>query len=539
MPVLHRFLPKSLAGRHLLLLGLTFAAFQLAMAYILLFFWGTAQIKMSLDASAMHFAQTYGVLSTMQPQERLSETSVLTARRITFRVVTSIPEYTETKNAPAEFFQDRILTLLTLFRKGYEFTYYAQGSDKDAFPPKPRHRFWEAENFDDFKREAPLIATVGDAGWSLKFSPFRKGTPLFSADVQLTAFAALPFYDGTWFTAEFGSNLYNDIDITAYVLVYLAQFFLLLALVWLEIRMLLKPIKKMERDAARIDLDNPEVFPVPEHGPQEILSLAGALRDLTQRLSNQVRQKILTLAGLSHDLKTPIARMRLEVSRLEEEHPEIMKESFLGSSLDQLELISGSVISFARSGTSDETAMNINLPGMIVSVADELDPDGAHIKIMQADQAVLPLLPQSIRRCLMNIVRNALEYSVTGDSECGAGSEGGDSTYEAALLECAQKNEVHIYGKDTPEKYVILVRDFGSGIPEAMMGRIFEPFFRGEAENGAPFRKGSGLGLFIARNLAEANHADITLQNMHPGLLVSLSINKKPSAATEAETGPN
>ena len=99
-----KFLPQSMTARHLLSLGIMFFCLQIVLAYGLLFFWSSSQIKISLDSSAMHFAQAYGVLSTLKPEERFSETEILTARRIHFKIVDRIPQLETDDSEESRFF---------------------------------------------------------------------------------------------------------------------------------------------------------------------------------------------------------------------------------------------------------------------------------------------------------------------------------------------------------------------------------------------------------------------------------------------------
>ena len=522
-----KFLPQSMTARHLFSLGIMFFCLQIVLAYGLLFFWSNSQIKISLDSSAMHFAQAYGVLCTLKPEERFLETEILTARRIHFKIVDRIPQLEAENSEESRFFYDRILTILTLFRKGYGFTYLGDASRKDSFPPFPRHAFWEAETLPEFKRQAPLLVAVKNVGWRLEFSLENPWTPLVSSNITLDAVAALPFYDGTWFVGEFGGNLYNNLDLTFILVSFGVQFLILMVFVWIELRMLLSPLRRMEKAAARINLDNPEIFPIPERGYSEIKSLATSIRDLTRRLSEQIQHRLITLAGLSHDLRNPISRMLAEVAHLEHEHPDIMQESFLTSSLQELQSITDSVLDYARGGINDEKKMEISLSHLIYTVAENFLDSGADVQVLSTDDCFMSLYPKSIQRCLQNIVQNAVDYGTQENFECPEGSP-------HSSKEGVSSSTVTICGKNMPDCYKIEVRDFGPGIPEEELEHVFEPFVRLGCNSSNSRKNGTGIGLSIARNLAQANNATIMMTNKKTGLLVTLHIMKSRSLSGTA-----
>ena len=161
--------------------------------------------------------------------------------------------------------------------------------------------------------------------------------------------------------------------------------------------------------------------------------------------------------------------------------------------------------------------MKISLPSLLYSLSEDFEDGGHAVRTVRADPCRIVLYPQSLRRCLQNLIQNALDYAKNSD-------------------ECFEHEncEVQLEGVEEEDHYVILVRDFGEGMSEEDLVRVFEPFVRLEHSRS---RKtgGTGLGLSIARNLARLNNADITLSNAHPGLLATVRISKAGCLAGSAK----
>lgn len=263
-----------------------------------------------------------------------------------------------------------------------------------------------------------------------------------------------------------------------------------LALSLLGITRATRPLARLSRAAHQLgdDLDTP---PLKETGPREVAATARAFNRMQGRIREQVDERDRLFAAISHDLKTPITRLRLRAEMLENG---AQREAFIAS-LDELsELVKGALASVQGLDLHEvpepvcleqliqDHANAINLSTHRVSLAGTLKP--------------LQAKPLAIKRCLTNLLDNAVFYGqhATVTLKEGAG-------------------EVHIE-----------IRDSGPGIPSDQLERVFSPFVRLEASRSRN-TGGSGLGLCIARHIARAHGGDIRLANaLSGGLVVTLSL---------------
>ncbi len=497
-------LPRTLARRHILILGVLFFAIQLVCLGWMLYYLVRVQVDVNLNNKAYLFSSTYAFLSTLAPEQRTAYAERLTNARIHFYLSEKKPEVEPGEPETGSLFRMRILYTLATQYKGIDFA-YEDVPWPDYAPPEERRFSWDSGTFDEFQENIPLLASV-----SRQHTPFRilwgKRSPNKTESLDIAAVAALPFSDGMWLVAHIHDNEYTAVDATVFALSLLTQFLVLMLVVTLEIRYLVRPLKKLQQDAARINLDSPLEFQVPKNSYEEIKSLAMSIRELTARLSEQIRQRGMTLTSLSHDLRSPVCRMRMQMEKMEKAG--VKEVQVLNRSMDELQELMDSVLSFARSGKTSEEAVPISLPSLLFSLSEDFEDGGYAVKTLRAAPCHILLYPQAMRRCLQNLVQNALDYAKNNDECC---------EYDGC--------EVQIEGTDEGEYYVVRIRDFGSGMPEAELARVFEPFVRLESSRN---RKtgGTGLGLSIARNLAHLNNADIALCNAAPGLLAMVRISK-------------
>lgn len=504
---------RTLARRHVLILGVLFFLIQIICLVWLLYYLVRVQVDVNLNNKAYLFSSAYAVLSLLPPEERAAHADRLTNARVYFYLSDSQPEVEAGEVETDRLFRLRILYTLATQYKGIDFAY--DNVPWDGYTsPEEKGFSWNSGTFDEFQENIPLIASV-----SHRHTPFRllwgKRSPDKAESLDIAAVAALPFSDGRWLVANIHDNAYTAVDVTVFVISLLAQFLVLMLVVTLEIRYLVRPLKKLQQDAARINLDSPVEFHVPENSYEEIKGLATSIRELTVRLSEQIRQRSMTLTCLSHDLRSPVCRMRMQLERMEKDG--IREVQVLNRSMDELQELMDFVLSYARSGRAGENAAKISLPSLLYSLSEDFEDGGHAVRTLRADPCGIVLYPQSMRRCLQNLIQNALDYAKNSD-EC--------FEYENC--------EVQLEGVEEEDHYVIFVRDFGEGMSEEDLVRVFEPFVRLEHSRN---RKtgGTGLGLSIARNLARLNNADITLSNAHPGLLATVRISKAGCLAGSAK----
>ncbi|WP_404377985.1 ATP-binding protein [Vreelandella aquamarina] len=268
-----------------------------------------------------------------------------------------------------------------------------------------------------------------------------------------------------------------------------------LALSLLGISSVTRPLARLSRAARQLgdDLDSP---PLKESGPKEVAATAVAFNRMQRRIREQVEERERLFSAISHDLKTPITRMRLRAEMLDDP---LQRERFCAS-LDELsELVKGALASVKGLDLHEEPQPT-DLNALATELAEALRLQGGDVQV-EGQVALLTVKPLAMKRCLANLLENAVFYG-----QCA----------RVTLEEQAGMVRLHIH-------------DSGPGIPQEQLGRVFSPFVRLEASR-SRHTGGSGLGLGIARHIARAHGGDITLTN-HPagGLLATLALPRQTS----------
>ncbi|WP_374378903.1 sensor histidine kinase [Dongia sp.] len=234
----------------------------------------------------------------------------------------------------------------------------------------------------------------------------------------------------------------------------------------------------------------------PEAGPRETRGLTRAFARMQERLLRFVEDRTRVLAAISHDLRTPLSRLKLRAERL----PSGPERTRMLADLDLMERMLGATLAFARDDVAGEARQKLDLAALIATVCDEAADAGADITYTGPDHLTIDGAPMALTRAIGNVVDNAVKH-------------GGSARVS---LECQSSG------------IVILVSDQGPGIPEAMRERVFEPFFRLDPARASDVHGpggGVGLGLAIARQILRAHGGDVTLdQAPSGGLRVRLTL---------------
>jgi signal transduction histidine kinase len=183
---------------------------------------------------------------------------------------------------------------------------------------------------------------------------------------------------------------------------------------------------------------------------------------------------------MSHDLKTPITRLRLRSELLEEAQ---LKARFI-QDLDEMESMVGATLDFLRGLENGEVIKPVDIMALLESLQADLLETGGEVRIEGKSVVPYPGRPQALKRCLGNLLDNAVNYG---------------------------KSAVVIVDDDT-SRLEIRVQDQGPGLPQAELEKVFEPFYRTEHSRSRE-TGGTGLGLTIARSVAEAHGGSLVLCN--------------------------
>ena len=253
------------------------------------------------------------------------------------------------------------------------------------------------------------------------------------------------------------------------------------------------PLRKLEQ---ALDATRPTMAPHPLElkGPGEVQRLAERFNRMTARLYQYEQDREVMLAGVAHDLRAPVTRLRLQL-----ELENSTRRNAMLCNLDSIEAIVDQFLLYARGGES-EAATEWDMNAFLAEVTAPYEEQGVNYSLQEDRDIIAPIQPSSLRRALCNLIENSLEY--------------GSKPVEVSLQQ--QDHEI-----------VFTIRDHGPGIAEKDWARALRPFTR---LDDARARQGHcGLGLAIACRIAESHGGTLTLENAPDGgLLARLSLPTKP-----------
>jgi len=257
---------------------------------------------------------------------------------------------------------------------------------------------------------------------------------------------------------------------------------LLVIVLYVAARNITRPLSELAHAA---DSVGRELRPAPlaVRGARELRDAARAFNTMQDRLRRYLDSRTRVLAAMSHDLKTPLTRLRLQVETLE--NPAI--QARIGRELDEMESMVREALSLFRGLDDGEPATAVDIDALLVQLRGEFTDMGATVTLTGRSLGAYQGRPQALKRCLTNLIANAVKFGTRAD----------------ILIE------------DGPE-LVIRVRDAGPGIPVEELERVFEPFYRLESSRNRD-SGGTGLGLSIARDVAQAHGGSLTLHNLPGG----------------------
>ena len=217
-------------------------------------------------------------------------------------------------------------------------------------------------------------------------------------------------------------------------------------------------------------------------GATEVRRAAAAFLDMRARIRRQISQRTEMLAGISHDLRTPLTRVKLRLAMLADAHPE-SRDEIAGSERDvaQMEHMIGEYLAFAR-GQGGEAPVHADLAGIVAEVVAAARRKGERVALQVEQPLILPLRPNAVERCLANLVENAARHG----------------------------SRIEISAARREDVVEVVVEDDGPGIPEDQREAVFKPFFRLDGARN-PSTGGAGLGLAIARDVARSHGGDIRM----------------------------
>lgn len=338
-----------------------------------------------------------------------------------------------------------------------------------------------------FNNEVPLAELP--AHWahrSLAITPLS--TPILVVQ--------MPLEGGNWLFVATSLPMAESLEDVAWLSgdqLFVSMVVLLMVIVlslW-GIRWSTRPLSVLAKAARRLgdDLESP---PLAERGPRELRDTAMAFNRMSERIRHQVEERERLFSAISHDLKTPITRLRLRAEMLDSLE---QREAFVRS-LDEMDQLVKGALASVKGLDLHETATAIDVDALVKGVMEELAVHEAASMHLEGHAGWLSAKPLALKRCLANLIENAIFY--------------------------AQHVDIALHRDN--ERIVIGISDDGPGIPQAQRERVFEPFVRLEPSR-SRHTGGSGLGLAIARHIVRAHGGDVHLDTSgQGGLTVRLTL---------------
>lgn len=309
--------------------------------------------------------------------------------------------------------------------------------------------------------------------------PARRNLRLTSNRSQIMVVQAR--VDGRYYAvrgrASDRESRYHGFLIWQTLFLYLLLLVPLLVIAWRASR----PLRALTR-AARADPTDRYVEPIAEHGPSDVRELIAAFNSYRIRIMTMLSDKDRMLGAVGHDLRTPLASLRVRVEQVDDT---ALREKMIGT-IEEMTAMLTDILALARLGAGTEAAQAYNPGQLLFAVGEDYRAMGKQVRGPD-DLSVMPMLsgrPVLVRRALRNLIDNALAY-------------GGN-----AILSVEK-------GDDDVR---LIVRDDGPGVDPARLIDLIEPFARGESSRNRA-TGGAGLGLAIARDLAEGEGGRLTLTN--------------------------
>ncbi len=350
---------------------------------------------------------------------------------------------------------------------------------------------------DDLHRDRPITTEVKPLDYVRPEG--TQTTPHDGFDFKVEA----PLSDGTWLALEVQEPRRLSRWPTRMLTNLLVMTVVMSVLSFIAVRWVTRPLHRLAGAAEALgrDINRP---PLPETGPAEVRRAAKAFNSMQERLARYIRNRTGILTAMSHDLKTPITRLRLRAELLEQAD---LREKFVRD-LTEMEHMVNSTLGFMRGLDDTETLRSIDVRALALALQADAEELGHRVTVVGEPLSPFSGKSEGLKRALQNLLDNALRYG----------------------------RDPEIAIEDQPDLLTIAVRDRGPGIPESELERVFEPFYRLEASRNLS-TGGTGLGLSIARNIAQSMGGELSLRNREGGgLEARLTLPRSKPAQSTLET---
>jgi signal transduction histidine kinase len=331
----------------------------------------------------------------------------------------------------------------------------------------------------------PRLVIVAD-----RYRPVDKQASPIAGRIENGVLIEAALSDGHWLL--FGSNLdppppidpvatqFSQVSFAAWLTL---SILLGVLLSMLSARRLVKPLAELAIAVEQLG-GSGDASPIPAHGPREVRGTIQAFNRMQERVRRFNEDRTRMIAAMSHDLRTPLTRLRLRAELVEDQE----QQQKMLAELDMMAEMIESVLSFARDDTKHEPRALVDLSALVEGICDDASDAGEPVTYSGPRGITISCRPIAIRRAVSNLVDNAVKY--------------GKSASVSLIPDS--------------ERVVITVDDEGPGIPRSEREKVFEPFYRiGSARN--PETGGVGLGLSVTRSIVWEHGGEIILGNRKGG----------------------
>ena len=348
---------------------------------------------------------------------------------------------------------------------------------------------------------APSAPSIGSPAASLapqplpEAMPLRDGVPIAISPPArgLFGFAAAPFVegdfvaalrlpDGRWSVVQPAAEPFPNAWQRRLLLWFAVAFALVAPLGWMFARRLVKPLTGFAVAAERLGRD-PAGAIIALDGPAEMGRAARAFNLMQNRLRSFVDDRTAMVGAISHDLRTPLTRLRFRIEDVPDDQREGMLEEVV-----EMEAMISSVLDFIRDASTPNARERLDLRTLVDDVVEDAVMVGQDVQVEQGVSATVEVDVLGMRRVLDNLLENAVKYGA----------------------------RARVRLRTEPDLAVAEIFDDGPGLPDDELERVFEPFYRSEAALSSGAR-GSGLGLAVCRSITRAHGGDVRLLRSSEG----------------------
>lgn len=311
-------------------------------------------------------------------------------------------------------------------------------------------------------------------------------------------FLAVRLSDGSWLVFSAFSRTWGVNQKTRRILFGVFCLISIGIVPTLAARQLAKPVKKLAEAVHNFGL-NPQSLAIEETGPSEIRQVIKTFNAMQAQIHRFVTYRITMLAAISHDLRTPLTRMRLRGEYIEDGE----QREKLFHDVDEMQAMIDGALAFFRDSAANETPTTFDLPGVLNTIVNDYADRNIDVRYLGPAHCNCWGRPFALKRAITNLVENAVKYATPPEMELSLGEE----------------------------TVSVEIRDRGPGIPVNAFERVFDPYYRLEKSRNLA-SGGFGLGLTAAQSIIQEHGGEIILTNRPEGglkALVTLPVAKRSS----------